>query len=37
MVHYFVSGENSSGSIAEFELKVAGGARLIAPAAHVAI
>lgn len=37
MVHFLVSGENSSGSIAEFELTVAGGARLIAPAAHVAM
>jgi uncharacterized RmlC-like cupin family protein len=32
MVHFLVSGENSSGSIAELELTVAGGARLMAPA-----
>jgi hypothetical protein len=30
-VHFLVSGENSSGSIAAFELVVAGGARLMAP------
>src|SRR5215472_4036590 len=31
-VHFLVTGENSSGSIAAFELIVAGGARLMAPA-----
>ena len=31
-VHFLVTGENSSGSIAVFELIVAGGARLMAPA-----
>jgi quercetin dioxygenase-like cupin family protein len=31
-VHFLVTGDNSSGSIAVFELTVAGGARLVAPA-----
>jgi quercetin dioxygenase-like cupin family protein len=31
-VHFLVTGDNSSGSIAAFELVVAGGARLMAPA-----
>jgi len=31
-VHFLVTGDNSSGSIAVFELMVAGGARLMAPA-----
>jgi quercetin dioxygenase-like cupin family protein len=31
-VHFLVTGDNSSGSIAAFELTVAGGARLMAPA-----
>ena len=31
-VHFLVTGDNSSGSVAVFELTVAGGARLMAPA-----
>src|SRR5215475_8963518 len=31
-IHFLVTGDNSSGSIAAFELTVAGGARLMAPA-----
>lgn len=31
-VHFLVTGENSSGSVAMFEVTVAGGARLMAPA-----
>jgi len=31
-VHFLVTGDNSSGSVAAFELIVAGGARLMAPA-----
>ena len=31
-IHFLVTGDNSSGSVAAFELIVAGGARLMAPA-----
>ena len=31
-VHFLVTGDNSSGSVAAFEVTVAGGARLMAPA-----
>ena len=36
-VHFLVTGNNSLGSIAVFELIVAGGARLLAPAHYIAL